>query len=417
MNIDLTVGMDDHALYAPAINDGFARTVGTPSAGHRNLHPGGGAATDLNYLDPDCPYFHYNAGLYSAAFGVYDRSPTIVSRRDRKRTIIIGDSGGFSAISGALPDPLPVFRPKSLAWQEQQCDVGIILDLPTRVLDSPAGQTRTFQDCLGTTLDSIRFAIENRSKPDMILLTVMQGRNRKEARAWRQAVAPYQPSFEGIALAGDTKLDLALWMQELIEMRDANQLDRFRWLHVLGTTRPGIAVILTGLQRALRKHLHPEIRVSFDSSLAFRIVQVNKHITTGIAYDRKRISFQRYRFPDHWSALDRNARFPFSSPLGDKCRFGDFNPANEGSQTGWDTLGGLMLSHHEVYKEVAALGEANRLAEAEVRVTGETPWHIRKAWEGFDAIFSSKTPDVEIARYRSYLNHYAGPTALEDDER
>ncbi|MBN9052409.1 MAG: hypothetical protein J0H80_01210, partial [Rhizobiales bacterium] len=181
--------------------------------------------------------------------------------------------------------------------------------------------------------------------------------------------------------------------------------------------QPGVGVMLTGLQRALRKHLNPAITISYDSSLAFRIVQVNKQITTGIVYDRETMRFSRYHFPDHWSALDRKARFPFSSPLGDLAKVGDFNPANANSVTGWDTLGIQMLSHHEVFKEVTALAEVNRLAEAEITLKGQTPWHVRQAWAGFDAIFSSATPMKEIGRYKHFLNHYGKGGALEDDAR
>jgi hypothetical protein len=418
MTVNLSMGMDDHAIFTPALNSNFARfTAGSSSHVVRAL-PNGGSADQLNYLDPASPFFHYHAGLYSAAFGVYDRGPTIVSQRDRLRTIIFGDSGGFSAISGALPEPFSSFRAKSLAWLEAHCDVGLILDDPTRSLDVAGGTSKRFQDCLDTTIESIRFAIDNRSSAHLRLLTVMQGRNSQEAQAWARAVAPYQRDFEGIALAGNTKLDLALWCTQLIKMRDAGVIDRLGWIHVLGTTRPGFGVMLSGLQRALRKHLKASITISYDSSLAFRIVQANKQITTGIVYDREQIRFLRYQIPDHWSAWDRDARFPFSSPLGDICRISDFNPANQNSATGWDTLGMQMLTNHEVFKELMALREANLLALAETSDRGQMPWHIRKAWEGFDKIFSSATPMAEITKYKRFLKHYAGGDAvMDDDER
>ncbi|WP_024587606.1 hypothetical protein [Aliihoeflea sp. 2WW] len=416
MTIDLTIGMEDHAVFTPALNSNFARFAAGNSTNQHRALPNGGSAAQLNYLDRTSPFFHYHAGLYSAAFGVYDNAPTVVSRRDRRRTIMIGDSGGYSAISGALSEPFSAFRRKSLNWLEAQCDVGLILDDPTRSLDVAGGTSKRFQDCLDTTIESIKFAIDHRSSDDLRLLTVMQGRNAKEAQIWAAAVEPYQRHFEGVALAGDTKLDLALWCKQLIGMRDAGVLDRLGWIHVLGTTRPGFGVMLTGLQRALRKHMNASITISYDSSLAFRIVQANKQITTGIAYDREQMNFLRYQFPDHWSGLDRNARFPFSSPLGDICRIGDFNPANHNSVTGWDTLGLQMLTNHEVFKELTALREANLLALAEATDRGQTPWHIRKAWEGFDKIFGSTTPMAEITKYKRFLAHYAGGSAVMDDD-
>lgn len=417
MPTDLTIGMDGHALFLPAINETFARFPLLPAADLSRSLPDGLTPSALNYLVPKNPLFHYHAGLHSAAFGVYETKPTIVTTRDRKRTVIVGDSGGFTEINNGLKEPLATFRPRSLAWQEQHCDVGIILDVPTRALDIKGGKYTSLRQCLGVTLDSIRHAIAHRWNSDMSLLTVMQGRDSKEVRAWQAAIAPFQPEFEGIALAGAMKLDFALWAELLIDMRDKRQLDKLQWIHVLGTAQPGVGVMLTGLQRALRKHLRPAITISYDSSLAFRIVQVNKQITTGIAYDRRSMRFSRYHFPDHWSALDRNARFPFSSPIGDLAKIGDFNPANANSATGWDTLGIQMLSHHEVFKEITALAEVNRLAEAEVTAKGQTPWHVRQAWAGFDAIFSSSTPMTEIARYRHFLTHYSKSEALEDDGR
>lgn len=415
MTTDLSIGTENHALYLPAINETFARFP-LQSKISRSL-PAGLPASALNYLDPTSELFHYHGGLHSAAFGAYQTQPTIISQRDRSRTVIVGDCGAYTEINDGLREPLDDFRPRSLAWQEENCDVGILLEVPTRALNVKGSRYTSVQQCLDVLLASVHHADACRWNSEMKLLTVMQGRDQKEARFWQSAIAPYQHFFEGIALAGHTKLDFALWSELLIKMRDKGQLDNLRWIHVLGTAQPGVGVTLTGLQRALRKHLHPNITVSYDSSIPFRIVQVNKQITTGITYDRQGMRFSRYYFPDHWSAVDRDARFPFSSPIGDLAKFGDFNPGNANSATGWDTLGIQMLSHHEVFKEVTALAEVNRLAEAEISVKGHTPWHLRQAWAGFDKIFSSQTPMKEIARYKHFLNHYGQNEAVEDDLR
>jgi hypothetical protein len=79
----------------------------------------------------------------------------------------------------------------------------------------PANKGKSLQECLVTTVDSMRFALANRSNQDLILLSVMQGRTAKEANVWWPAVAPYQSQFEGIALAGDTKLNLQYFSRHL----------------------------------------------------------------------------------------------------------------------------------------------------------------------------------------------------------
>src|SRR5690606_35436152 len=117
-------------------------------------------------------------------------------------------------------------------------------------------------------------------------------------------------------------------------------------------------------------------------------------------------------------AFDRSKPFPFASPLGDLCTYGDFNPGNPNSVGGWDTMGRTMLSNHEVFAEVQAIAEANRLAEAEVSTLGGTPFHVRRSWEAFDLIWGTNQPDLHLKKYKSFLTHYAGTLYDSgDDER
>ena len=57
----------------------------------------------MNFLDPDDSYFHYPWGLYSAGHAHLDteksdeREP-MVQGRDRSKTMILGDSGGFQLL-------------------------------------------------------------------------------------------------------------------------------------------------------------------------------------------------------------------------------------------------------------------------------------------------------------------------------
>ena len=404
----------EHALFLPAPSCGFvAAVMKIPS---RPL-PAGLTMADLNFLLSTSSLFTYDAVLYSAAFGVGELNPTMITTRDRSTTTVVGDSGGFSLIGGSITTPHKVFRVQVLQWQERNCDVGIVLDVPTRSLNvRKSGYTR-FEECLDQTQENTQYAIDNRSSSDFILCNVMQGRDHAEADAWFQRMSPYQRHLEGIALAGDTKQDMWFWNKRLIQMRDAGLLDNLQWVHVLGTAQPGFGAMLTGLQKALRKHLNPRIRISYDSARAFRNVQANHIVTRGLRETGRDIALWTYQFPKNPNALDRAMPFPFSSPLGDLCAYGDFNPGNPNAVGGWDTTGLFMLSNHEVYREVQAIAEANRLAEAEVMVGGGTPWHIRQSWEAFDLIWGTNQPDVHLRKYKQFLQHYAGKSNSQDDER
>lgn len=406
----------ESALFLPALDEGYAAMVMAPAS--RAL-PAGLTMADLNYFSDPSRLFTYNAGLYSAVYGVKQMlsgTPTMVSMRDRSKTVLVGDSGGYSVISGNVKTPLATFRQQVLHWQEAQCDVGILLDVPTRsLLVAQSGYTR-FQDCLDQTEDNAKFAINNRQRTDLILCNVMQGLHHKQADAWCKTMAPYQTDLEGIALAGHTRLDLWAWTKRLIQMRDAKQLDRLRWIHVLGTARPGFGLMLTGMQKALRKHLHPEIRISFDSALAFRNVKAHNRVTLNWQLSNRDIVLGEYKFPNNISALDRSKPFPFVSPVGHLCTYGDFNPGNPRSKPGWDPTGLTMLSNHEVYKEAIVFAEINRLAEVEANTRlGSTPWHIGRAWEAFDLIWGGATPGTFLTKYKKFLAHY-GPAIGDEDE-
>lgn len=406
----------ESALFLPALDDSYATIAMAPAA---RLLPTGLTMADLNYFSDPSRLFTYRAGLYSAVYGVKQMlagTSTMVTTRDRTKTILVGDSGGYSVIGGNVKTPLKTFRQQVLDWQEAHCDVGILLDVPTRSLLVPRSGYTRFEDCLDQTEENAKFAITNRKQSGLILCNVMQGLDHKQADAWCKTMAPYQSDLEGIALAGHTRLDLWAWTKRLIRMRDAKQLDRLRWVHVLGTARPGFGVMLTGMQKALRKHLHPEIRISFDSALAFRNVKAHNRVTLNWQLRDRDIVLGDYRFPNDNSALDRTKPFPFSSPIGDLCTYGDFNPGNPGSKAGWDAIGLTMLSNHEVYKEAMVFAEVNRLAEAEANTRlGNTPWHIGRAWEAFDLIWDGAMPGAHLTKYKKFLAHY-GPSVGDDEE-
>jgi hypothetical protein len=404
----------EHALFLPAPNTNFVNAV--MKSASRPL-PAGLTMADLNFLLTTSSLFTYDAVLYSAAFGVGQLNPTMITTRDKSTTTAVGDSGGFSLIGGSIKTPHQVFRVQALQWQERNCDVGMTLDVPTRSLNVRKSGYTQFDQCLDQTEENTRYAIGSRSRSDFILCNVMQGRDHAEADAWFLRMSPYQRHLEGIALAGDTKQDMWFWNKRLIQMRDLGLLDGLRWIHVLGTAQPGFGVMLTGLQQAMSRHLNRPIRISYDSARAFRNTQANHIVTRGLRELGRDIALWNFQFPKSASAFHRSHRFPFPSPLGDLCTYGDFNPGNPNSASGWDTTGLIMLSNHEVYKEVQAIAEANRLVEAlAVPIPGHL-WHIRRSWEAFDLIWGTTQPDVHLRKYKQFLQHYAGQSNGNDDER
>lgn len=170
--------------------------------------PAGLTMADLNFLLSTSSLFTYEAVLYSAAFGLGQMNPTMITARDKTMTTVVVDSGGYSVIGGGITTPLPTYRVQVLQWQERFGDVGLPVDIPTRSLNIRGSGYTRFDQCLDQTQDNTEYAIGGRSRSDFILCNVMQGRDHAEAQAWFLRMSPYQRHLEGIALAGDTKQDM-----------------------------------------------------------------------------------------------------------------------------------------------------------------------------------------------------------------
>lgn len=352
----------DYALYLPAPNQNYAHFSAKTAATSLSARlPRGVKPKDFDFLRDTSKLFCWPNALYTAAFAVGDNQPDMIGARDRTTSFVLGDSGGFSLISGAVKFSQVSFRKEVLLWQERCCDVGIILDVPTRSLDVPKSGFTSLGECLRRTKDNLKFAKNHRSNASLRLLSVHQGRNHKEAKFWCKEIADLP--LEGLAIGGHTRLDMWFWAARFVEMLDARKFDHVTHIHFLGTSQPTFAVLATALQRALRKYVRTDISVSFDSSLGFAIAQRNGQITTGLVPTNGGFRLSNHTLPARGGEFNPAAPFPYRSPLADLCSNGDFMPGTDPAKAAIDTVGNIMVSNHAVYSELSAILQANRLAD------------------------------------------------------
>lgn len=406
----------DYALYLPAPNRDFVRFAASATTGSLKARlPSGISAKQLNFLQTKSPLFCWPSVLFTATFAVGKSHPTIISTRDRSSTFVLGDSGGFSLISGAIKHSMASWRQAALEWQEKECDVGIIVDVPTRALDVRASGYTSFQQCLDQTVGNMKFALGARSASGLKLLSVYQGRSTAEAEAWSKAVAPYQPQFEGMAIAGHRRLEMADWVQRFRWMMDKGLFDNVSHIHFLGTGQPRFAVLATALQRALRKHVRDDMMVTFDSSTSFTFVQKYGQIITGLHADRDDFRMASHTMPNRGGEFEPGVPFPYRSPLADKCMLEDFLPGSDTTKNAADLVGNHMLAHHSVFSELSAIMQANRLADmAQEGKNATVPYHITKAIRLIDqAIGGSGQAMTDLRKFLAK----AAPEPQADEER
>lgn len=406
-----------YAAFTPAFSDGYCRAVVKETIGDRKL-PARLKPADLNLLNPKSKLFHLEWGLYSAGLAVKHKAQwcMVTVPRDARVTRIVGDSGGFQVINGRIEMRHDVFRAWSLQWLEKYCDVGIILDIPTRSIDIPASGFKTFDQCLQQTEENARWALSNRSKSDMKLLTVFQGRDAREANAWFARMRKLQ-GFDGIAFAGGTKKDLFLACSRLIDLVSAGELPAGAHLHWLGVGQPGFGLLLTGMQRALRKHVDNRITITFDCSTAFSVGGRFKKAVMGVDYGDKAVKFRLHQFPSEPKKIALDRPFPFRSPIGERVTMGDLMPKTDKYEGAWDQSGTLLLINHNVYAQVAGMIEANKVMDLGYGLENLIPWEIRDAVEGMDRIFEGAETDKYLKKHKKSLQFYVAASDGSEDEQ
>jgi hypothetical protein len=417
MNFDHLFGDYARPLPAPNLNFAeFAQKPVTPALVARL--PAGIKPVDLNFLDTSSTLFCWPHILYTAAFAVGKNPDNIVTKRNLLSStagFVLGDSGGFSLISGAIKASISSWRAATLKWQEQVCDGGLPVDFPTSAIGRPGIAVSTPKDCLDFTIDNTKYALSHRTRSDFKLYAVYQGRTRREADAWTEAMGAYQPHCEGMAIAGGTRLNIHEWLPRIVDMKDRGLFDRVSAIHVLGTAQPRFAVLATALQRAIRKYWRDGFDVTFDSSTSFTFVQRFGQVVTGLEASRRDFRMTNHTMPNRGGEFNPLATFPYRSPLADLCKVGDFLPGTDPMRSPVDGVGNNMLSHHSVYSELSAILQANRLMDmAQQDMSAMAPYGLSLAVQLIDeAVAGSGKALTDLALLMRKPENTIEPDTLE----
>ena len=340
----------------------------------------------LNFLNPEKGYFTYDVGLYSAGHACLDveKAPdrdSMCVNRDRKFSTIVGDSGGYQIGKGVIKFDWQDFegnkankvRSDILNWLELTADWSMTLDIPTWAsgpLNSSRTGLKSFEDCLKGTLYNNNYFQKNRLGQTKFL-NVLQGDDWNTACIWYDAVKNFE--FEGWAMGGLNMCDLEVLLRRLIIMRDEKKLDKKNWIHVLGTSQLDWACFLTQIQRQLRKHVNPDVTISFDSASAF-LSTANGLVYTHNLFTPKRWSYIMEKAPDDKRLKHSTIPFPFKSAIGNRLNMGDvcwygpgdLNKNDKEGKTAWDSFSYCLMMAHNVYNHIRAVQIANDINDIEM---------------------------------------------------
>jgi hypothetical protein len=387
--IDLTPLQRDYAVYLPAISSFYSTYVAKqrleefvpkdriPTGFDRGIE-------GMNFLNPEQGYFYYKYALYSAGHAQLDleksmEQESMIQQRDRSKTMILGDSGGYQIGKGVLKFDWLNFegaeanktRKKILEWLELTADWSMMLDVPTWACDhihSPKTGLKSFEDCLDKTKFNNKYFLENRLGQTK-WLNVLQGSDWDTAEKWYDGVKEFSDpavwgasAAEGWAMGGANMCKMDITLKRLMTMRDDGMLTGKNWMHFLGTAQLDWSCYLTQIQRQIRKHINPELTISFDCASPF-IATAHGLVYTNAQHTNKRWSVIMDKAPDNKSLSGSDIPFPFESEFSSRLIMKDIAYYDHGIRKNDQELAGKKFDHlnPEHYHEVPRLNKLGKI--------------------------------------------------------
>jgi len=463
---NLTAKQNDYAVFLPAISGFYATFIGK----QRNelyvdpaRFPQG--ITDLeqmNWLNSQKALFPYRWSLYSGGHANLDLtkqdwSEDMVRNRE-PGTFMLGDSGGFQIAKGLWEGDWKANsgcakaqkkRSQVLTWLDTVADYGMILDIPTWVIHdkkaSDACQIKTLQEAVDATKFNNEYFMKHRrgkKNGGAKFLNVLQGDNHTSAEQWYQTMKEYcdpvkypDTHFDGWSMGGQNMCDVHLILRRLVALRYDNLLQEgvHDWMHFLGTSKLEWAVLLTVIQRAVRKYVNPAFTISFDCASPFLATANGQVYFENVFEHNSKWSYRMAPSADDkkystdtrkWSTgVVADGVYPRweDSPLSnlfkmkDICIYkpGDVNKNGKEGKTSWDSFSYALLMGHNVWMHLTAVQEANRRFDA-----GEHPAMMRRSTGDYakfedivEAIFAApdrETSEVIIEKYDTYWMEIVG---------
>ncbi|NBR26312.1 MAG: hypothetical protein EBU08_21505, partial [Micrococcales bacterium] len=188
-------------------------------------------------------------------------------------------------------------REAVVKWLDGVSDYGMTLDIPTWVIHDKNASDKcgitTLEEAVAATKYNNDYYMRHRKgakNGGMKVLNVLQGANHADADRWYDTMKHYcdpnlypDTHFDGWSMGGQNMCDVHLVLRRLVALRHDGLLKEgvHDWMHFLGTSKLEWAVLLTDIQRAVRKYVNPAFTISFDCASPFLATangQVYHHI-------------------------------------------------------------------------------------------------------------------------------------------
>lgn len=406
MNTNLTSTQLDYAKFLPATSTFYATFIGKQRyinyVDPNRIPPSfTNGMESLNFLDPVKGQFYYQWCLYSAGHANLDMNKIswredMFRNRNRANSWVLGDSGGFQIGKGRWEgDWKNINCPKAakkrrqvLEWMDALMDYGMVLDIPSWTKDKEKTGIEKIEDAIAGTHINNEYFIRNRNG-NCKFLNVLQGEDHKQADQWYDQMKKYSDPkqypnehFNGWGMGGQNMCEIELILRRLVDLRFDNLLEPgiHDWMHFLGTSKLEWAVLLTDIQRAIRKYHNPEFSISYDCASPFLATANGQIYYQTETTDRRKWTYRmsaglddkKYKtdYRLYKNAVVKDGKLPCfeNSPIMDKIKVsdicvygpGDLNKFKQSNKTSWDSFSYGIMMGHNIYRHIYSVQEANR---------------------------------------------------------
>ena len=331
-------------------------------------------------------------------------------------------------------------REAVVKWLDGVSDYGMTLDIPTWVIHDKNASDKcgitTLEEAVAATKYNNDYYMRHRKgakNGGMKVLNVLQGANHADADRWYDTMKHYcdpnlypDTHFDGWSMGGQNMCDVHLVLKRLVALRHDNLLQEgiHDWMHFLGTSKLEWAVLLTDIQRAVRRYVNPNFTISFDCASPFLATangQVYHHIDlphndkwcyrmSPIADDKKYSTDTRPYgqavvadgLVDHFDESPLSLQLQMK----DVCYYqpGMLNKIGKEGKTSWDSFSYALLMGHNVWMHLEAVQRANREYD-----NGSWPammWHQNGDHARFKDIVDAIFATSDRAEADAIIEHY-----------
>jgi hypothetical protein len=347
---NLTELNKDYSVYIPSMQLASAANIcAQPEKWQHAPLPKRLKPKDFNFLRADNKYWTYKYALASAEMFRGESNNAVTNKGSE--AFILGDSGGYQIGKGTFKEArawrnLPrnelmrkweegEFQQSITNWCERNCTFAMTLDMPLWVSrnEKNASPFRvcSTRDLTKLTVGNLRYLKDmlgrrTRGEDQCRYLNVLQGEHGSDEQSWYDAVSGYE--FDGWSLAGRVGTDGGPYriLRRLLILADDNKLRKgLDWIHILKLGIPIWSPLITAMQRAIRKHINPNLTISYDSSSPYQNAGSRSQYwwTEDFTDDPRTWTLKAVRFPTTYAyaTYEKKIQLGKSYCIGSGCRY------------------------------------------------------------------------------------------------